>query len=166
MIFIFLVTTFFSNGQAQYEMIPDENHPGTKIPIGIISKEVIMNDTAQKWYAQNQKTYKPDTRVVSAFEKNKTSLHYIIFGGTWCDDTRIILPGFFSLQERAGIADERITFFAVNRQKKTTDNITSAFNIINVPTIIVMKDGKEIGRVVEYGKTGKWDSELADIINQ
>lgn len=27
-----------------------------------------------------------------------------------------------------------------------------------------MKDGKEIGRVVEYGKTGVWDKELGDII--
>jgi hypothetical protein len=35
-----------------------------------------------------------------------------------------------------------------------------------VPTIIVLKDGKELGRVVEYGNTGKWDRELADIINR
>ncbi len=29
-----------------------------------------------------------------------------------------------------------------------------------------MKDGKEVGRVVEYGKTGKWDKEIAVLLNQ
>jgi len=38
-------------------------------------------------------------------------------------------------------------------------------NIKATPTIIVMKDGKELGRLVEYGKTGYWDKELAKIIN-
>ena len=37
--------------------------------------------------------------------------------------------------------------------------------MVNVPTIIVMKDGKEIGRVVEYGKNGMFDKELGEIIN-
>ncbi len=166
LIIMFLVTIFYANAQVQYQMIPDENHTGTKIPVGMITKQIVMNDTAYKWYAQNQKTYKPDTSVVSVFKKNKTNLNYIIFGGTWCDDTRVILPKFFMLQESAGIADDRITFFAVNRQKQSTGNIASAFNIVNVPTIIVMRHGKEIGRVVEYGKTGKWDTELAIILNQ
>jgi hypothetical protein len=34
-----------------------------------------------------------------------------------------------------------------------------------VPTIIVYKNGKELGRVVEYGKYGVFDKELAEIIN-
>ncbi|MEI9808442.1 MAG: hypothetical protein WDO16_11570 [Bacteroidota bacterium] len=38
-------------------------------------------------------------------------------------------------------------------------------NITNVPTIIVMKKGKEVGRVIEYGKEGVFDKELAEIIN-
>jgi thiol-disulfide isomerase/thioredoxin len=163
---MFLFATVCANAQVQFQMIPDENNPGAKIPVGIISKQLVMNDTAYKWYAQNQKSYEPDTSDVSAFEKNKDELNYIIFGGTWCDDTRAILPKFFALQEKAGIADDRISFFAVNRQKQTIGNVASAFNIINVPTIIVMKNGKEIGRVVEYGKTGKWDNELANILTQ
>ncbi len=37
--------------------------------------------------------------------------------------------------------------------------------ITNVPTIIVLKNGKEVGRVVEYGASGKWDEELASLLN-
>jgi hypothetical protein len=29
-----------------------------------------------------------------------------------------------------------------------------------------MKEGKEKGRIVEYGKTGKWDEELASLLMQ
>ena len=66
----------------------------------------------------------------------------------------------------SGVEDTSITFFGVNRAKKTLSSIADAFNVKNVPTIIVMKEGKEIGRVVEYGKTGNWDKELAGILRQ
>jgi hypothetical protein len=36
--------------------------------------------------------------------------------------------------------------------------------VYNVPTMIVMKNGKEIGRVVEYGKYGIYDRELGEIL--
>ena len=161
-ILIMLSITCYS--QTQYQVIGDSNHPETKILKGIITKDLIKNDTAFKWYATNQKSYaKPDAAIVAVLKKD-SAVKYIVFGGTWCDDTRVILPKFFLLQEKAGIADSRITFFGVDRKKETIGNITSAMNITNVPTIIVMKNGKEIGRVVEYGKTGKWDKELADII--
>jgi hypothetical protein len=39
-------------------------------------------------------------------------------------------------------------------------------NIKATPTIVVIRDGKETGRLVEYGKTGHWDSELAAIIER
>jgi thiol-disulfide isomerase/thioredoxin len=105
---------------------------------------LIKNDTAFKWYATNQKSYsKPDSAIVAVLKKD-SAVKYIVFGGTWCDDTRVILPKFFLLQEKAGIADSRITFFGVDRKKETIGNIASAMNITNVPTIIVMKNGKFI----------------------
>ena len=132
---------------------------------GIITKYAIANnDVLKTWYISNQISYKPDVVVVSAMETAKGKVQYVIFGGTWCEDTQFILPKFFKLQEQAGVADKDISFFGVNREKQALGNVAAAFKIINVPTIIVMKDGKEIGRVVEYGKTGKWDKELADIM--
>ncbi|MEO6453041.1 MAG: thioredoxin family protein [Ginsengibacter sp.] len=164
--FAFVVITVLTMAQRPYEIIDDSNHPESKILKGLISKDILKSDTAYKWYSENQKIYAhPDTAIVNAFKRNKDSVSYIIFGGTWCEDTQFILPKFFILQEKAGVSNEHITLYAVDRQKQTSGNLSLAFNIKNVPTIIIMKYGKELARVVEYGKSGKWDKELADFLN-
>ena len=118
----------------------------------MINKYLVQNDTSFKWYNANQKFYGPDTSLVNTLAQSKGKLQFVLFGGTWCEDTQFILPQFFKLQEMSGLADSTITFFGVNRQKKSLANIADAFGITNVPTIIVMKDGKEMGRVVEYAR--------------
>lgn len=153
--------------QAQYEASQDlPNHPEVKIVRGLVNKYLIQNDTAFAWYNNSQKFYNPDTATINAFERAKGKCQFVVFGGTWCEDTQFILPKFFKLQEKSGLQDEVITMFGVDRAKTSLGNIAKAFNVTLVPTFIVMKDGKEIGRVVEYGKTGKWDKELAEILNQ
>jgi len=152
--------------QAEYEVTRDPNDKSVKILRGTINKYLIQNDTAFKWYNPSQQNYKPDTGIVNALAKVKgAKMQLVVFGGTWCEDTQSILPKFFKLQEMSGVPDNNITLFGVNRAKVSLGHIAEALGVINVPTIIVLKDGKELGRVVEYGKTGKWDKELADIIN-
>ncbi len=132
---------------------------------GIVTKYDIQKDHAfDGWYPGNQKAYSPEPAVLAAMQEAKGKLQFVVFGGTWCEDTQFILPKFFKLQELGGVPDSTVSFFAVDRSKKTLGNIADAFKITNVPTIIVMKDGKEINRLVEYGKTGKWDTELAEML--
>lgn len=132
---------------------------------GIITKYALQNNDAFKgWYGSNQSGFKLDSNVVAAMEASKGKVQYVIFGGTWCEDTQNILPKFFKLQEASGVSDNAITFFAVDRSKKTLGNVAEAFKITNVPTIIVMKDGKEAGRVVEYGTAGRWDKDIAQLV--
>ena len=150
--------------QGQYEISQDPKHPEVKILRGLVIKYLIQNDTAFNWYNFSQSIYGPDTTTLNAMERVKTKVHFVVFGGTWCDDTQFILPKFFKLQEMSGVSDDRVTLFGVNREKHALGHIAEAFGIVNVPTIIVMKDGKEIGRVIEYGKTGKWDKELAELL--
>ena len=152
--------------QAQYETSQDPKHPEVKVVRGFINKYQIQNDTAFEWFRPNQAGYKADTATLNAFERAKGKYQFVVFGGTWCEDTQFLLPKFFKLQEQTGFPDEGITLFGVNREKTSLGNIAKAFNVTNVPTFIVMKDGKEIGRVVEYGKTGKWDKEIAALLNQ
>jgi len=145
------------------EVIWENN--GTKILKGFITKQNLATDTAFTWFAENQKAYTPNTATLQTLKNNKNSFCFLVFGGTWCDDTKVILPKFFSLSEAAGISQDQITLLGVDRNKKTIQHLSEAFNITNVPTIIVLKEGKEIGRVVEYGKSGMFDKELGEIIS-
>ncbi len=132
---------------------------------GMITKYALVNNaTVFPWYEINSKGYTPDPSIKQAMDSAKKDVQLVIFGGTWCEDTQNILPKFFSLQEQTGFPDDHITFYGVDRSKKTLGNLAAAFGITNVPTIIVMKNGKEVGRVIEYGTTGKWDAELAALL--
>ena len=163
LLFLAISIASFMNAQTPYTTAPDEKTGGI-ILTGVINKYTLRNHPDFNWYASSQKSYKPSINIVNAFEAAKSSVHFILFGGSWCDDTQFILPKFFKLQELSGFPDSSISFFGVDRDKKTLGNVSAAFQITNVPTIIVMKDGKEIGRVVEYGKTGNWDSELMELL--
>jgi thiol-disulfide isomerase/thioredoxin len=165
-LFAVIATTLFTTVYAQtpYTSVKDEKHPEGVVLNGIISKYILENDPVFNWYASSRSSYTPPTEVLNAMESAKSRVQFLIFGGTWCEDTQFILPKFFKLQELSGFPDASISFFGVNRAKKTLGNVAEVFKIVNVPTIIVMKDGKETGRVVEYGKTGKWDVELAEFL--
>jgi thiol-disulfide isomerase/thioredoxin len=137
---------------------------GNKILKGFITKQELATDTAFAWFLKNQEGYVPDQTALNNLKANRDSINIIAFGGTWCGDTKHILPQFFVLTDAAGLSQDRITLIGVDRNKKTIQHLSEAFNITNVPTIIVMKNGKEIGRVVEYGKYGMYDKELGEII--
>lgn len=137
---------------------------GSKVLKGFMSKQDLANDTAFGWFAENQKGYIPYPAALQTLKNSKDSVRFLVFAGTWCSDTQSILPKFYSLSEAAGVSQGHITLLGVDRAKKTIQHLSEAFHIENVPTIIVLKDGKEIGRVVEYGKTGMFDKELGEII--
>lgn len=165
-LFVLTGTIYFSDTNAQTPYTSAVDGSNVTVLNGIVTKYALENNKAFGWYNTNQSSYKPDMSVINAMEAAKTKVQFIVFGGTWCEDTQNILPKFFKLQEQSGFPDNNISFFAMDRTKKTLGNIGDAFKITNVPTIIVMKDGKEAGRVVEYGKTGKWDAEIAEILRK
>ena len=77
-----------------------------------------------------------------------------------------IIPKLFPFLDASGLPDDRITLVGVDRNKKTISHLAEAFDVVNVPTVIVMKQGKEIGRVVEYGRYGMVEKELAEIVEK
>ena len=164
--FSLLIFSFAGKAQ-QYETLTDSLHPKEKILKGIISKSDLANNPDyNKWYTESQKIYPvPNEDAVKGMRKNKDNINIVIFGGTWCEDTQNLLPKFYQLIDKSGYPETKIILIAVDRQKTTVNNLHITYNITNVPTFIVLKDGKEVGRVVEYGK-GDMVKELGEIVGK
>lgn len=163
-IIVLVFNSIASNAQPYYEVSRDVKN-GSKVLKGIVTKNDLVSDTAFAWYAENQKNYTPFAKAVEAIQKHKQSIHFVVFIGTWCQDSKFIIPKFFSVAEAAGFPDDKITMLGTDRTKTSISHLSEAFQIVNIPTIVIMKDGKEVGRVVEYGKFGMFEIDLAQIIN-
>jgi thiol-disulfide isomerase/thioredoxin len=157
--FLFTGTVFAQSAEITHDA------SGNKVVKGFMTKNELATDSSFKWFAENQQGYTPEQNALQAFKINKDSINIVAFGGTWCGDTKYILPKFFALTDAAGFPQDRVVLLGVDHGKKTIQHLAEAFGVTNVPTFIVMKNGKEIGRVVEYGKYGMFDKELGEIIS-
>jgi len=72
--------------------------------------------------------------------------------GTWCGDSKRETPHFYKILDQTGFNINNLQLITVNRNKKTPDNLQEGFDVKRVPTFIFYKDGKEIGRYVEYAR--------------
>ncbi|MFM7510242.1 MAG: thioredoxin family protein [Bacteroidota bacterium] len=159
-----LLVVYTCDAQNRFETLVER--PNEKSLVGVLSKEVLNSETTFTWFAENYKAYQPHTGGLATLKNYRDSLQLLAFMGTWCEDSHFIIPRFFSMAETAGIDPQRIVLIGVNRKKETWGDLTKTMGIVNVPTILVFRNGKEIGRVIEYGKYGQFDRELGEIIQQ
>ena len=164
---IAIATSFlpsFSDAQAKTFEISTDKENGKKVLKGFLNRSDIETDTSFKWFQENYVLGQADALAVAAFQKNAAKFQMIVFFGTWCHDSQNLLPVFYRLADRSGYPPDNIALIGVDRKLTTLNNLPAAFKITHTPTFIVMKDGKEIGRVVEYGKYGQIDKELGEIV--
>lgn len=162
-LFFALLIIITTAASSQPEVSRDAQN-GSKVLKGFFAKKDLISDTAFNWFAENQKGFTPDQNAVQQLKTQRDSINIIVFGGTWCGDTKHILPHVFSLADAAGFSQDRITMIGVDRDKKSVYRLSEAFNVTMVPTLIIMKNGKEAGRIVEYGKYGMPDKEIGVIL--
>ena len=72
-----------------------------------------------------------------------------LFMGTWCRDSRREVPRIYRILDAAGFDESRLTLINVNRGKNSPGEEEVGLNIHHVPTVILYKNGNEIGRIIE-----------------
>ena len=78
-------------------------------------------------------------------------LTYKVWGGDWCGDCRGQLPDFAAALDAAGVPDERIEHYPVEKEddgSKVGPRVEE-YDIELIPTVVVERDGEEVARFVE-----------------
>ena len=140
----------FTSCNAQQKATAVKDQSGNLI--GIADKESFNQAPFKAWFDQKFKTYTPDTATISSLKTALKGVRIKGFMGTWCGDSKRETPRFYKILELADFEMKDFELVTVNRSKKTPDNLQAGLNIFKVPTFIFYKDGKEIGRYVEYAR--------------
>jgi thiol-disulfide isomerase/thioredoxin len=117
---------------------------------GIANKESFQDDSFKRWFNSRQAEYTSDKETIAKLTDALKGYTIKGFMGTWCGDSRRETPRFYKILEETNFDENYFELITVNRSKKTPDNLQEGFNIIRVPTFIFYKEGKEVGRYVEY----------------
>jgi thiol-disulfide isomerase/thioredoxin len=117
---------------------------------GIANKESFQDDSFKRWFNSRQAEYTSDKETIARLTDALKGYTIKGFMGTWCGDSRRETPRFYKILEETNFDENYFELITVNRSKKTPDNLQEGFNIIRVPTFIFYKEGKEVGRYLEY----------------
>lgn len=77
-------------------------------------------------------------------------LTFKVWGGDWCPDCTEQLPQFAAVLAAAGVPDDRIEQFPVEKvdgEKRGPE--MEEYGVTHIPTVIVFADGEEVARFVE-----------------
>ncbi len=142
----FLLTTFIF---AQNYKLTKDAKSGKTMLIGITNKEALQDSNFSKWYNYQYKNYKIDTSITLSIKEKLKDKNIKIVLGTWCSDSRREVPRMLKILDTIGFRQDSLTLIFVDRTKSGLNNETNGLNIERVPTFIIYKNEKEIGRIIE-----------------
>ena len=129
---------------------------------GPITFEDLNSELTFTWLMQANE-YKPYDKIVDYLKTYLPDYTMIVFMGTWCDDSHYLIPRLERVLQLTNYPASKLTMYGVDRAKNTKNGEDKKYGITLVPTIILFKDGKEIGRITESVKKSI-EEDLAAII--
>src|SRR5512140_714893 len=115
---------------------------------GWIDRSVLMKPEHHQ-FKERFDTVQVEQPIVQMIKSVEDSVSTLVFLGTWCPDSRREVPRFLKVADEAGIPQERIRLYALDRTKKSDDGLTDKYHIERIPTFVFLKKGEEIGRITE-----------------
>ena len=140
------ISTLSLNAQKTYT-----NKKGVTHLLGTIEISDLTKEPYSDWYKEGFDNYKGE--LMSEAIESLKDVKVKVFIGTWCGDTKKLLPQFTKLWVNSSLSESQLEVIALHNEdkeyKRSPSRIEADYNIHRVPTFVFEKEGKEIGRLVE-----------------
>lgn len=160
LVFVIILT---SCSGSKYSIENDEN--GKAMIVGHLTWEEWQEEA--EWDSYSAPSYMPNLKRANEISDMATDngVDFLIFAGSWCEDTERELPKIYKLITGAGIFPDKILLYGVDRQKDESSGTAKEYKIEKVPTLVLEVEGEEIGRIVENPKLS-WEEDILNILRE
>ncbi len=119
--------------------------------------------TGPEWQEKFDK-FQPESDMIDAFKsKLDAGMRIDVYLGLWCKDSRNNVPAFIKIMKLAAGSSQVRYFDLARKENKETRFFVEELQVDKVPTFIVFREGREIGRIIENPKVGMME-DLMEIV--
>ncbi len=135
-------------------------HPGAT---GEMSMDKLW-ETVPVWRSV-MNNYEPNAQAVTAIESIDKDTTVTLAFGTWCPDSKNYIPRLIKALHAAANDKIQVKLVGIDNQFREPVTTVQPRRITNVPTVIVERGGREIGRIVETPAAPTMEEDLASILD-
>lgn len=159
---LFLVLAFPSCGGAGEPESPADGTEEEPVLTGRVSREQI-EEAMPSWVGETVAA-EIDEEAATALAAVEPGAEVTVVLGTWCSDSLREVPRFWRALDRVGgLVPFEVTYLAVDRAKQEPAELLAGLEVTHVPTFIVRRGGREVGRIVERSP-GAIELDLLDLL--
>jgi dipeptidyl aminopeptidase/acylaminoacyl peptidase len=152
-----------------------EKQDGSKVVLGEVTREDIDSNIAG-WDAEYY-DYRPDEAILGDLASRLAGIELVVVLGTWCSDSHREVPRLWKVLDSIGFPRDAMKTLAVERAKAASEaalpqelvdwskNVRDYYAIKAVESVIVYRNGVEIGRFVE-APTKSIEADLLEILQR
>jgi len=106
-----------------------------------------------------------DSNTIDLLQPKMKNIKIEMILGTWCGDSKEQVPRFFKILDALKYKSRKLTIFCVDRLITAEGVDKKKSNLEKVPTFIIYRKNKEIGRIIEIPMVSL-EKDLLKILNK
>lgn len=117
------------------------------VPLGPISPAALQ--AAAPTFARAEPVEATEQAALAAALAQQGPIELEIYFGDWCSDSQRELPKLLALVQALPAASIRLELINLDHDKRDPEGRAAAAGIQRIPTVIVRRNGEELGRLIE-----------------
>ncbi len=123
------------------------------ILVGSVTRAELKAPPYSEWFEAQYARYQPDAASVERLRPLLGSVSIEAYFATWCGDSRRQVPRLVRLLDLAAFDDRRLGLIGLSDRamefKQAPGHPEAKRYIHRTPTMVIVREGREIGRIVE-----------------